>query len=140
MQKDVPKYGVNEVLQFVGLKDLSIEEQTSVNEIATKEFEKVKQKLNNIISLIVHLKSYKKEGGKNKYSLHIRVLAPTQIIESCKSHDWDLVRALRKSFEDIHRQIEHIFKTNATRPTFLNKDKGKRRHEFNLKGADRRLR
>lgn len=140
MPKEIPKYGAQETLQFVGMNELTIEEQEAVNEISTKEFEKVKRELKNNVSIVVHIKCYKKEGGKDKYSLHIRVLAPTKIIESCKSHDWDLTRALHKSFEDIHNQIAHTFKGNATRLPILNKDKAKRLREFNLKGTDRRLR
>ncbi|MBI4140387.1 hypothetical protein HY485_00975 [Candidatus Woesearchaeota archaeon] len=136
MKKEVPKYGTQQVLQFVGLNSLTIEEQDAVSTIATKEYEKAQRTLKNTLSMVVHIKCYEKEGGKKKYSLHIRAIAPTRIIESCKSHDWDLVRALHKSFQDIHHQIAHLFKGNATRPSTLNKDKAKRRHEFNLKGTD----
>ena len=136
MKKEIPKYGIIEAIQYVGIHDLPIEEQDIINDIATKEFEKIKQELKNTISLVIHVKCYNKQGTRNKYSLHIRVLAPTQIIESCKSHDWDLVRAIRKSFEDIHHQIQHTFKINATRPSLLNKDKAKRRREFNLAKTD----
>ncbi|MBI4141788.1 hypothetical protein HY484_02600 [Candidatus Woesearchaeota archaeon] len=137
MKKEIPKYGTQEVLQFVGLNQLSIEEQEAVNSISTKEYEKAKRTLKNTLSVVVHIKCYEKEGGRKKYSLHIRAIAPTKIIESCKSHDWDLPRAVHKSFQDIHKQIAHHFGTNATRPALLNKDKAKRRREFNLKGTDR---
>jgi len=136
MKKEVPKYGTQQVLQFVGLNSLTIEEQDAVSTIATKEYEKAQRALKNTLSMVVHIKCYEKEGGRKKYSLHIRAIAPTKIIESCKSHDWDLIRALHKSFQDIHNQIAHVFKGNATRPSTLNKDKSKRRHEFNLKGTD----
>jgi len=136
MKKDIPKYGANEVLQFVGLNKLAIEEQMTVNQLATKEFEKVERMLHNIVSMIVHIKEYAKEGGKNKYSLHVRVMAPTAIIESCKSQDWDLTRALRKSFEDIQNQIQHKFHSNATKLHIPHQKGGKRKREQNLMGSN----
>lgn len=132
MKKEIPKYGANDVLQFVGLNDLSIEEQTAINQISTKEFEKIKQKLNNSISMIVHIKTYSKNSSKPKFALHVRVIAPTDIIESCKSHDFDLLRALHKSFEDIARQIEHKFGVNATRQHTPHQKLGKRKRQTNL--------
>ncbi|GEM_PF-1016152 len=136
MKKEIPKYGENKVLQFVGVKDLTIEEQELINDLSTKEFEKVKQSLKNTISMIIHVKNHGKKGAKNKYALHIRVIAPTGIIESCKSHDWDLARALRKSFEDIKNQIEHKFKGNSTREHKSHQKLDKRKREQNLLGSD----
>lgn len=136
MKKEIPKYGSNEVLQFVGLNDLAIEEQIAVNDLATKEFEKVEKMLHNKISMVVHIKEYTKEGGKNKYALHVRVIAPTGEIESCKSNDWDLVRALRKSFEDIQNQIQHKFHSNSTRIHIPHQKQNKRKREQNLMGSD----
>lgn len=132
MKKDIPNYGVNEILQFVGINSLSIEGQVAVKDISTREFEKVKRQLKNIISMVVHVKVYSKEASKAKFALHIRVISPTQLFESCKSHDWDLVRALRKSFEDIHNEIEHKFKTNATREHVPHQKLGKRKRQGNL--------
>lgn len=132
MKKEIPKYGVQDVLQFVGVNDLSIEEQVAVNEVSTKEFEKIERMLNNRVSMVVHVKLYTKQGGKNKYSLHVRVIAPTGEIESCKSHDWDLMRALRKSFEDIQNQINHRFHSNATKLHIPHQKLGKRKRQQNF--------
>lgn len=129
MKKEIPKYGVQDVLQFVGVNDLSIEEQVAVNDVSTKEFEKIERMLNNRVSMVVHVKLYTKQGGKNKYALHVRVIAPTGEIESCKSHDWDLMRALRKSFEDIQNQINHRFHSNATRKHIPHQKLGKRKRQ-----------
>ena len=54
MKKEIPKYGTSEVMQFVGLNELTGEEQDAVNQISTAEFEKVKRELKNIMSMVVH--------------------------------------------------------------------------------------
>lgn len=132
MKKEIPHYGNNEVLQFVGLNDLSIEDQANISALSTKEFERVKRQLNNILSMVIHIKVYSKNSSKPKYALHVRVIAPTDVIESCKSNDFDLLRALHKSFEDITRQIEHKFGINSTRTHIPHQKSAKRKREFNL--------
>jgi len=115
MVKTVPKFGVHELIQFVGVNELDPEEQAVVSRLSTEQFEKIRRMVTNIENMTVHIKSYDKEG-KKKFSLHIRVKAPTSaVIESCKSHDFDLARALHKAFDDIRTQIEHRFHT-GTRP------------------------
>lgn len=132
MPKEVPKYGVQEIIQYIGLKELPLEEQNLVREITEQEYHKIKRKIKNILTLTVHLKKYDKSGSKPKYAFHIKAIAPTTTIDSCKAHDWDLARSLRKSLHDLLCQIEHTFHDDTTRPTFLKKDLPKRKHEFNL--------
>jgi len=116
MVKTVPKFGRHELIQFIGVNDLNSEQQALVSKLSTESFEKFTRLLKNIEQMVVHIKSYEKEGQKKKYSLHVRLKAPTMaVIESCKSHDFDLARALHKAFDDIRVQIEHKFHT-GTRP------------------------
>ncbi|MEM4239573.1 MAG: hypothetical protein QXK08_00025 [Candidatus Woesearchaeota archaeon] len=116
MAKIIPKFGMHEMIQFVGVNELSADEQSIVSKISTENYEKLARILKNIEQMVVHIKTYENEGKKKKFALHIRVKAPTSaIIESCKSHDFDLARALHKAFDDIRVQIEHKFHT-GTRP------------------------
>ncbi len=119
MEKEVPKFGVQEVIQFVGVSELSAEEQSIVNTITTEYFAKIKRKLHNITNMIVHIKCYEKEGGRKKYSMHIKVSAPTHMFDSSDADDWELPRALHKAFEDIEHQIQHRMHTDVTRPDRL---------------------
>jgi len=116
MPKEIPKFGTHEIIQFVGVHDLDPDEQMLVNKIATENYEKIKRELHNVTNMVVHIKCYEKEGGKKKYSLHVRAIYPSRVIESCKSHDFDLARALHKSFDDIKEQIKHHFHSDRTRP------------------------
>ncbi len=116
--KVVPKFGTHEMIQFVGVSELAPEEQALVNKLSTEQYEKIKRMIPNLEQMTVHIKQYENDdqAKKKKYSLHVRIKIPsTSIIESCKSHDFDLARALHKSFDDIRVQIEHKFHT-GTRP------------------------
>ncbi len=110
MAKIVPKFGVNEQIQFVGVSKLEPEEQMLISKLSTENYQKIKRMLKNVTNMTVHVKCYDKEGSKKKFSLHVRVAIPTmKVIESCKSHDFDLARALHKAFNDIRTQISHRF-------------------------------
>ncbi len=115
--KVIPKFGTHELIQFIGVSELAPEEQAVVSKLSTEHYEKLNRILkNNIENMTVHVKCYAKEGEKKKFSLHVRVKIPSHaVMESCKSHDFDLARALHKSFDDLRVQVEHRFHT-GTRP------------------------
>lgn len=117
MPKKVPKFGVKEVIQFIGLKDLEPEEQANVSRLATQYYEKIDRFANNLQGMTVHIKTYEKEGTKKKFSIHIRLKVPSKATIECdKTHDFDLVRALHKAFNDIIEQTKHYFRKDTTRP------------------------
>jgi DNA-binding transcriptional regulator WhiA len=116
MTKTIPKFGTHELIQFIGINDLSPDEQALANKISTENYEKLRRAIKKIENMTVHVKCHEKTGGKKKFSLHVRIKAPTKaVIESCAASDFDLARALHKAFEDIKAQIEHRFHT-GTRP------------------------
>ena len=102
----------NEIIQFVGLKDLEPMEQETVQRLTTEYYEKIKRDFNNITDLVVHIKTHGKGGERKKFSIHIRAIAPTVMIETDKSHDFDLARAVHKAFEDVRTQIHHKLHTD----------------------------
>lgn len=106
-----------EVIQFVGVSDLSAEEQATIQSITTEQFEKIKRELHNLTNMTVHVKCYEKDGSRKKYSMHVKVMAPTHLFDSSNADDWELPRALRKAFDDILHQIQHRMHTDSTRPT-----------------------
>ena len=115
MAKIIPKFGESEFVQFVGLNELSAEEQQRVKEISMLGFEKLQRDLKTLSTMVVHVKLYEKEGNRKKYALHVRLNAHTRVFESCKAHDWDLVRALHKAMDDLKHQVIHAFHTDTTR-------------------------
>lgn len=100
-----------ENIRYIGIKQLKEEEKTRINELSSEYYPKIKRLVRNITSLIIHVKEYEKEGTKIKYSLHVRLIMPGKTIESCKSHDWNLAKALHKSFNGLITEIQHTFHT-----------------------------
>ena len=101
-----------EPIQFIGLNELEKVDQDMVQTITTEYYDKIQRALKNLTSLVIHIKPYKKEGHRHKYSIHIRAVAPTRIFESSKSPEtatWDLASALHNAFKNLEREIQHAF-------------------------------
>jgi hypothetical protein len=105
-----------DIIEFVGLSELDEEEKEVLNNLSTEYYPKIKRLLKNVTSLVVHVKAYKKKGTKQKYSLHVRAIAPTRAFESTKAHGWDLAMVLHKSFLDIEKQIKHKLHSDDQKP------------------------
>jgi len=113
-KKDIPKFGVKENIQLIGIKELSPEEQDVVQSLTTEYFAKIKREINNVTDLAVHVKT---AGDKRKrYTLMVRAIFPGFVIESKDSDDYELPKAVHRSFEEILSQIHHRLRTDSTRP------------------------
>lgn len=100
-----------EAIQFIGLKELSPEEQRVVQNLSTEYYDKVQREAKKVTALVIHIKQHEKGGSKKKYSVHIRVDAPTFLFESTKANDWDLAKTMHKAFEDVMHGIQHRLHT-----------------------------
>ena len=112
MAKEV---NVNEVLQFVGVSKLSIEDQDIVQRLSTEYYEKIKRAIKNITSITVHCKCHDKEGNRKKYSFHIHCVCPSKSFESNKHHDFELSKACHKAFKALLKEVQHNFKSDVSR-------------------------
>lgn len=101
-----------EPIQIIGIKDLDEMEIESVNRIANRYYGKIQRQIKNTASLVVHIKSYEKEGKQRKYAIHVKVIAPAGIFTSTKAVDWNLEKALHKSFEEVEKRIQHSLHTD----------------------------
>lgn len=101
-----------EPIQIIGIKELDEFELPLVNKLANEYYQKIQRELQNVTSVVIHVKCYEKEGKRKKYSIHVRVIAPTRIFESSKAQDWDLARTLHKAFRDIERELQHKLHTD----------------------------
>ncbi len=106
-------------IQIIGIKELDEMELEAVNRIAGKGIEKIKRELKNEVSITVHVKGHGKQGSQKKYSIHVKVLAPTRMFTSTKSVDWNLETALHGAFEDVVKMIRHAFHTDDQNKPFL---------------------
>ena len=94
------------IIQFVGLKELGEFEKDKVNILCTSYYDKIKRLLHNVTSLKIHIKQYSKDGGRTKYAVNIKAMAPTKIFEVDKE-EWDIAKVMHKSFKALHNEIEH---------------------------------
>lgn len=98
-----------EEIQYRGADKLNDSEKITLNKLAPEYYDKIKRSLNNLISLQVEIKLYKKAGGKRKYDVHAKVVAPTTIFSTSYA-DWDFARTLHKVFKKMEREILHKLK------------------------------
>lgn len=118
MAKDV---NVNEVIQFVGVSDLKVQEQETVQSLAEEYYDKIKRQLNNVTNLTVHVKCYEKDGARKKFSINVKVSAPTMVFTSDRADDWELPRAVHEAFQSVQAQINHKLHSDTTHPTRPNR-------------------
>ena len=98
------------IIQFKGLKDLEDPEQDKVKALSLEYYEKIRRLINNETSLKIDVRQYKKPGSHStKYSIHIKALAPTKTKFEADKFDWDLARAMHKTFKALINEINHSF-------------------------------
>ena len=95
-----------EKIQYRGVDNLKNEEKDTLNKLAPEYYDKIQRALKNVTSLQVDIKLYKKLGGKRKYDVHVKAIAPTTIF-SASYADWDFARTLHKVFKKIENEIAH---------------------------------
>jgi len=61
------------------------------------------------MNLTIHIKSYDKQGGEQKFSVNLRIDFPSRVITSSQE-DWDLETALRKTFNNAKNEVDKKFK------------------------------
>jgi hypothetical protein len=101
-----------ENVQIIGTKELDEMEIEAINRIASRYYPKVERELKNEIKLVIQVKAYNKLGSQKKYSLNVKVLAPTRTFASSKNVDWNLEKVLHKSLDDIIKIIRHQLHTD----------------------------
>ncbi len=103
-------------IQFIGLNELKLSagQKAALEKIASNEAFKLQRELHNEFSLVMHIKDNSKEGRRNKYSVHLRIEFPGQII-TCAQDDWDFERALRKTFNNAKNSLKQKFRGDSSR-------------------------
>jgi CBS domain-containing protein len=98
-------------IKFVGLNKIRLQsyQKYNVQKIASNEAMKLQRKIKNDMNLTIHIKSYDKQGGEQKFSVNLKMEFPGQIITSSQE-DWDLETALRKTFNNAKNTVDKKFK------------------------------
>lgn len=122
----------SEGIQYIGAKGLTPAERSTLDKLSTENHNKIRRMLKNMTSLVVHIKLYetagkgRQEAGskkRRKYGVHVRALAPTRMFASTRAHDWDLAKALHKSFNELHNRISKSMRSDEQRPRRVSKAK-----------------
>ncbi len=96
-----------DLIKFTGLNKLEPTEQAEIQRLSTEYFPKIKRSIHNITCLEIHIKTHEHEGGRCKYSFHIRCIYPGRTLETNKHHDFNLAVAAHSAFKALLREIEH---------------------------------
>ena len=94
-------------IQILGLKDFNEKEKSEVLELTQRYYEKIENNLPGLLKM--HAKKHDKTGERCKYSFHVKIQAPENLI-NVKGDDWILATALHKVLKKVESQVKHKFK------------------------------
>lgn len=106
-----------EPIQIKGIDVLNVQEKLRANQLINEYYPKIQRMLKNVTSVFIDFKEYEKAGKKSKkkkYSINVKVMAPTQIFESNAS-DWDFARTIHKAMNKVENEIEKKLRVSEQR-------------------------
>ena len=112
----------SEMIQYVGVHDLTEEERAAVEEIAAKFHDKIRRKTRHDTNLTLHFKVHgvhkdechgeeEEPEKRRKFSLHLKVVTPMHIFES-EDSDFDIRKLTHEVFDHVLNQVEHKYHEN----------------------------
>jgi len=104
-------------IQIKGIDVLSVQEKLRANQLINEYYLKIQRMLKNITSIFVDFKEYEKAGKESKrkkYSIHVKVMAPTQMFEA-DAADWDFARTIHKVMNKVKNEIEKKLRVSEQR-------------------------
>ena len=104
-------------IRFVGLNDVGLlaHQKSSVQKIASNEAFKLQRDIqDDNFSLVLHLKEYSKSDRERKYSVSLRVDAPSHSI-TVTDYDWRIETAIHKIFENAKNALKRKLKGEKSR-------------------------
>lgn len=96
-------------LKTIGFDVIGEQERKDFDTLVSKFSRKIERKLKNISSFIINLKDYSKEGKRNKYSIHLRIISSAGKTFEASATDWDFKRTLHKTFTKMENELEKEF-------------------------------
>ena len=101
-----------EDIQFVGLKELDAMEIEKLQSLSEKHFSKIRRDFTNG-RLVVNIKKGSSKAGdtsdkRARYEISLRLDAPALICTAGHS-DWELERAIHRSFNALQNEAKHKF-------------------------------
>lgn len=108
-------------INYRNLDRLDALEIATVQRISSREFEKIKRNFTDA-SLVVDIKKINKQGKRASYEVKARIDIPS--VKLYAEHtDWELQRALHRTFDNLKVEVEHKFKKREVKwPGRIRKD------------------
>lgn len=99
-----------EMITFTGLKYLNDDEKAVLNDVSSRHYPKLQMLLHNEVSVNVHVKIYKPKEIRKKYSVTIKVAAPTMNVFNSSAYGWILQNVLNDAYVAVIKHIRTHFK------------------------------
>jgi len=93
------------IIHAAGANSLKENQKQLVNRLLNEYYPRIQRQLKNFTSFETDIKNYEKEGKQKKFSINLKVIAPTRIFKA-NATDWDLARAFHKVLNKIMNEIE----------------------------------
>ena len=94
-------------LEKIGFDLLTEKTKEDFDKIFKEHSERIERKLKGIEYCRIMLKEYG-QGKRTRFSVHIIVNYSGKTLEA-NTADWDLKKTLRKAFQKIEQEAEHLF-------------------------------
>ena len=95
--------------QLLGTDVLTEQGRETVEQALSDYLVKYDRVLDEITSVVVHVKMYNKGGLKKEYEIKLRLDSPSGFFESHKT-EWNLGKALKLVFDAVLHEIQHKLK------------------------------
>lgn len=93
---------------YKGLKKLDSFDISKVQTLTNRYFSKIERHFSNA-SLTVNVKKAAVTGKRARYTIILRVSAPTKVVLFAEHTDWELQRAIHRAFDNIKNEARHKF-------------------------------
>jgi len=101
-------------ITYKGLKKLDSFDISKVQTLVERYFPKIERHFSNA-SLTVDVKKAAIKGKRARYTIILRVSAPTKVILTAKHMDWELQRAIHRAFDNLQNEARHRFKVGVVK-------------------------
>ncbi|MFP4423647.1 MAG: CBS domain-containing protein [Candidatus Woesearchaeota archaeon] len=101
LEASTPKIGK---IIFEGTNGMHPSLLARMDKIASNQAEKLQHYFNNVYELRIHLKEKEKEGKRSRYEINALLSYPGATLTAA-SMDWDVITAIRKSFDKLENQL-----------------------------------
>lgn len=101
-------------ITYKGLKRLDSFDISKIQTLVERYFPKIERYFSNA-TLTVDVKKASKTGKRSRYTIFLKVAAPTKVVLSAEHTDWELQRAIHRAFDNLKNAARHKFSVGVVR-------------------------